>query len=119
MPFHLGGHGGHGRGGSMKWIIAAILAIVGIVTFLNKGQINPTTGEKQYVALTVDQEKALGLNAAPQLAQQMGGAVDPARDPAARMVKEVGSKLVKATEAFKSPYRDTFEFHLLNDAKTV
>jgi beta-barrel assembly-enhancing protease len=35
------------------------------------------------------------------------------------MVSEVGLKLIKATEAFKSPYRDNFNFYLLNDSKTV
>jgi predicted Zn-dependent protease len=121
MPFHLGGYGGYGRGrgSSMKWVIAAVIALIGIVGYYGKTQINPTTGEKQRVAMTVDQEKALGLRAAPQLAQQMGGAVDPSRDPAARTVQEVGLKLVKSTEAFKSPYRETFQFNLLNDPKTV
>ena len=115
MPLY--GYGN--RGGAMKWIIAAIIAGIGIITYLRSGQVNPVTGEKQYVAMNVDQEKALGLQAAPQMAAEMGGAADPARDPDARMVSEVGIKLIKATEAFKSPYRDNFNFHLLNDSKTV
>src|SRR5213075_2104807 len=40
-------------------------------------------------------------------------------DPDARMVSEVGLKLVKSTEAFNSPYRDNFNYYLLNDSKTV
>ena len=107
------------RSNPMKWIIAAIIAGIGIITYLRSGQVNPVTGEKQYVAMNVDQEKALGLQAAPQMAAEMGGAADPARDPDARMVSEVGLKLVKSTEAFKSPYRDNFNYYLLNDAKTV
>src|SRR6266850_6633419 len=100
--------GNYGRGGPMKWIIAAIIAGIGIITYLKSGQVNPTTGEKQFVDMTVDQEKALGLQAAPKMAAEMGGFVDPARDPAARTVNEMGLKLVKSTEAFKSPYRDNF-----------
>src|SRR4051812_2306998 len=107
------------RSNPMKWIIAAIIAGIGIITYLRSGQVNPVTGEKQYVAMNVDQEKALGLQAAPKMAAEMGGAADPARDPAARMVSEVGLKLVKSTEAFKSPYRDNFNYYLLNDPKTV
>ena len=107
------------RANPMKWIIAAIIAGIGIITYLRSGQVNPVTGEKQYVAMNVDQEKALGLQAAPKMAEEMGGAADPARDAGARMVSEVGLKLVKSTEAFKSPYRDNFNYYLLNDAKTV
>ena len=70
------------RGGAMKWIVAAIIAGIGIITYLKSGQVNPTTGEKQFVDMTVDQEKALGLQAAPKMAAEMGGFVDPARDPA-------------------------------------
>src|SRR3954465_10377663 len=91
------------RANPMKWIIAAIIAGIGIITYLKSGQINPVTGEKQYVAMTADQEKALGLQAAPQMASEMGGAAPPG-DPDARFVSEVGMKLIKSTEAFKSPY---------------
>ena len=107
------------RGGAMKWIIAIIIAAIGIITYLKSGQVNPVTGEKQYVAMTTDQEKALGLQAAPQMAAEMGGAADPTRDPDARIVNEIGQKLVKATEASRSPYSDNFHYHLLNDPKTV
>ncbi|HEV8292059.1 MAG TPA: M48 family metalloprotease, partial [Tepidisphaeraceae bacterium] len=107
------------RGGAMKWIIAAIIAGIGIITYLRSGQVNPVTGEKQYVAMNVDQEKALGLEAAPKMAAEMGGAADPARDPDARVVSEIGLKLVRSTEASKSPYSDNFHFFLLNDSKTV
>jgi beta-barrel assembly-enhancing protease len=117
--FGRSAYGSGNRGGAMKWIIAAVIAGIGIITYLRSGQVNPVTGEKQYVAMNVDQEKALGLQAAPQMAAEMGGAVDPARDPDARLVNETGLKLIKSTEAFKSPYRDNFNFYLLNDAKTV
>jgi predicted Zn-dependent protease len=111
--------GSGNRGGGMRWIIAIVIAAVGIIGYMNKKQINPVTGEAQHVDMTVDQEKALGLQAAPKMAAEMGGAADPSRDPDARMVNDTGLKLVKATEAFNSPYRDNFNFYLLNDPKTV
>jgi predicted Zn-dependent protease len=103
----------------MRWIIALVIAGIGIVTYYTSTQINPVTGEKQRVAMTVDQEKSLGLQAAPKMAQQMGGVLDPKTDPDARIVAEVGHKLVQQTEAAKSQYVGNFNFYLLDDPKTI
>jgi beta-barrel assembly-enhancing protease len=104
----------------MRLVIALIIAVVGIVSFLGKRSTNPVTGENQYVDLSPKQEIALGLEAAPQMAQQMGGTV-PLRDPRAAMVDEVGKHLVRNSDAAKpeDPYRESFGFHLLNDDKTI
>src|ERR1051325_1946035 len=106
------------RGGAMKWIIAAIIAGIGLITYLRSGQVNPVTGEKQYVAMNVDQEKALGLEAAPRMAQEMGGAADPNRDPDARIVSEIGQKVMRTIDPAKNAYRDNFHYFLLNDSRT-
>src|SRR5437868_10341419 len=93
------GYGGGGRGGfPVRILIAVVVAGIGIVTYFSRTQVNPVTGEKQHIAMSVDQEKALGLEAAPKMAQQMGGAIDPKTDPDARMVAEVGHRLVKQSE---------------------
>src|SRR5687768_7050910 len=55
------GRGGGGGGFNMRWIIALVIAGIGVIGYFMKTQVNPVTGEKQRVALTVDQEKALGL----------------------------------------------------------
>src|SRR3954470_13998881 len=116
----FGGYGGGGgRGFNPRWIIAAVIAIIGLVSYVGSRQRNPVTGEMQHVAMSVEQERALGLQAAPQMAQQMGGAVDPKRDPDAQLVADVGNKLVRASEAGRSPYSDNFHFFLLDDRKTV
>jgi predicted Zn-dependent protease len=107
------------RANPMKWIIAAVIAGIGIITYLRSGQVNPVTGEKQYVAMNVDQEKSLGLEAAPKMAAEMGGAADPNRDPEARLVYEVGMKVMSAIDPAKNPYRDNFHYYLLSDPKTV
>ena len=119
--FGLGrrGYGDGGGGLPVRWLIAGAIALFGIIGYYAKTQVNPVTGEKQRVAMTVDQEKALGLQAAPEMAQKMGGVLDPKRDPDARIVAEVGHKLVKQTEAAKSPYVGNFNFYLLDDPKTV
>jgi len=102
-----------------RLIIAAVIALFGIVTYFARTQVNPVTGEKQHIAMSVDDEKSLGLQAAPKMAAEMGGDISPRTDPRASMVQEVGRRLVDTTEAGKSPYADNFHFHLLNDPKTI
>ena len=114
-----GGEESRGRGLNMRVVIAAIIALIGIVTYMTRTEINPVTGEKQHIAMSVDQEKAMGLQAAPEMAQQMGGELDPARDPEARMVEQVGRRIVDRSDARKSPYVGNFNFYLLNDTQTV
>ncbi len=53
------------------------------------------------------------------MAQQMGGVVDWKTDPDAELVARVGHKIVAESDAAKSPYRDTFNFYLLDDRNTV
>jgi predicted Zn-dependent protease len=68
------------------------------------------------VALSAEQEIALGIQSAPQMVQQMGARViPPDRDPRAALVQQVGQKLVQSGPAAKSPYAQNFQFHLLDD----
>ena len=114
------GYGGSGGGGFSLRILAGLaIAAIGLFTYFSRTQVNPVTGEKQRIALTVDQEKALVIDAAPKMASQMGGVVDPRSDPDAKLVAEVGHKLVRQTEASKSQYVGNFDFYLLNDRKTI
>lgn len=102
-----------------RFAVAAVIALIGIITYFSHTSVNPVTGEKQRVAMDVDQEKALGLQAAPEMAAQMGGAIDPASSPSAAMVARIGDQLVKRSDASKSPYVGNFNFYLLDDPKTV
>lgn len=98
-----------------KLIIAAVIAIIAIISYYSKTQVNPVTGEKQRVSLTQEQEVALGLQSAPQMIRQMGGEYN---DPNVQtMVDRVGMKIVNSTEAGKSKYK--FDFHVLADPKTI
>ncbi|HLL88155.1 MAG TPA: M48 family metalloprotease [Tepidisphaeraceae bacterium] len=119
MPFGYGHGRGRGGGGG-RLIIGLIIALVGIVGYLRLPKFtNPETGETYRVAMSIDQEKQLGLQAAPEMAAKMGGALDPRHDPDAAMVSRVGHKMVESTNAGQSPYADNFHFYLLNDSKTV
>ena len=122
MPFGFGQSAGTGRRGfNPRLIIALVIAVMAIVGYLGKKSINPVTGEKQYVDLSPNQEIALGLQAAPEMAQQMGGAVDPRKDSRAAFVAEVGRHIVQNSDAKHpdNPYRESFNFHLLADEQTI
>src|SRR3954452_18956366 len=95
-----------GRPVNLRWVAALIIALFGIVTYFFETQTNPVTGEKQHVAMDVSQEMQLGLQAAPEMAAEMGGAADPARDPRARLVAEIGRRIVAQSDARRSPYVD-------------
>src|SRR3954447_20595285 len=115
-----GGYQRAGCGGRMgRLLIAAVIAVGGIIAYFMHTEVNPVSGEKQHIAMSVDQEKALGLQAAPQMAQEMGGAVDPKSDPDARKVAEIGNRIVQKSDATRSPYVDNFNYYLLNDSKTI
>ena len=95
--------------------VAVIIAIIGVITYFSKTETNPITGEKQRVSLSVDQEIQLGLQAAPELIQEMGG---EARDSKLNAyIDKVGNRVLSSTEAGKSPFQ--FEFYLLADNKTI
>lgn len=108
-----------GSGPNARWIGALIIAFIGIVIYMMQVQVNPVTGKKQHIAMSVDQEKALGLKAAPDMAAKMGGAINPAEDPRARLVAQVGRRLVDRSDASRSPYVGNYHFYLLNDPETV
>lgn len=98
-----------------RLIIAFIVALFAFGSYLFKTSENPYTGETQRVALTTEQEIALGLQTAPQMAARFGGL--SRNEQAARAVDAIGRALVARSIAAKSPYR--FSFHVLADARTV
>ena len=101
--------------GRARLVVAAIIALFAIVTYFGSSSENPLTGEKQRVAMTPEQEIALGYKSAPEMAAQMGGVSRNAQ--AVALVQRVGDGLARQSVAAKSPYR--FSFHVLADPKTV
>ena len=99
-----------------KLIVAMIVALFGMLRYFSSSSTNEVTGEVQRVAMTPDQEIALGLQSAPQMFRQFGGEVDPDH-PVSRYVEAVGQRLVQQTAARSTPYR--FDFHVLNDTATI
>lgn len=98
-----------------RLLIGLVIALVSLFSYFGSREYNPVTEEVQHVSISPEQEVALGLQAAPQMAAQHGG---ESRDPQARaLVDRVGRKIVGTTPAGKTPYR--FEFHLLADPQTI
>ncbi|GAA4358330.1 M48 family metallopeptidase [Hymenobacter saemangeumensis] len=101
--------------GGFRFIIALVIAGFSLITYWCKREANPVTGEMQHVNMSAEEEVALGLQAAPQMAQQYGG-IHPDRQAGAA-VQQIGQQLVQASGAGNSPYR--FDFHLLADEQTI
>ena len=102
-------------GGCARLGIAAIILVIGLVSFLASKEYNPITDEEQYVSLTPRQEIALGLEATPQMIQQFGGLYPDQQLQA--YVDEVGQRVVQRSQAGQTEYQ--FEFNLLADPETI
>jgi predicted Zn-dependent protease len=110
---------GSGRPINLRWIAGLIIAVIGIAMYFFGTETNPVTGKKQHVAMDVDEEMRLGLQSAPKMAAEMGGAADPREDPRAQFVARIGARLVAESEARRSPYVGNYHFFLLNDPETI
>jgi predicted Zn-dependent protease len=111
------------RGCLSPRLIMALLMValaVGGYYCSTRREYNPVTGEVQRVSLTTEQEVALGLQAAPQMASEHGGEhPDPSLQA---VIDKVGNKLVAANargDHAKSFGNYQFDFHLLRDPQTV
>ena len=98
-----------------RLLIGLVVALISLFTYFSRTQTNPVTGEKQRVSLTPEQEVAMGVQSAPEMAQQFGG-LHPDQEVQAT-VKAIGAKLVEASKAKNSPYQ--FDFHVLRDDQTI
>jgi len=106
---------GRGSGCSGRLLMAAAIAAFSLFSYFSSRQDNPVTGETQYVDITPEQEIALGLEAAPQMAAEFGGLDESAQDQA--IVDEIGNQIVQRSPAGSTPYQ--FDFHLLDDDQTI
>ncbi len=96
-------------------IIGLAMAAFQAFKYFTSTQVNPVTGESQRVQWSTDEEIQLGLQSAPQMAQQHGGVYPELR--AQEYVRRVGSKLAATSLPTKSGY--PYQFHLLADPNTV
>lgn len=98
-----------------RLILAAVIAGIAVIGYFANSSTNPVTGKNQHISLSREQEIALGLQSAPEMAHQFGGL---SRDPrATALVEQVGARIVANLPPEAPPY--PFKYHLLADPKTV
>jgi predicted Zn-dependent protease len=101
----------------LRLLIAGAIILFSVVSFYSKGQVNPVTGQKQRVDLSIEDEIAMGIQSVPSMGQQSRNRI------ANEHIDRIGDQLVDALDrvlyeqGIRIPYR--FEFHLLADRKTV
>lgn len=103
------------RFGGGRMLIALAVAAVSLISYYSAREYNPVTDEVQHVDLTTEQEIGLGLQAAPEMAQQFGG-LHPDQEAQAT-VDQVCSRIVQQSAAKDTPYQ--YECHVLADEETI
>jgi predicted Zn-dependent protease len=96
-------------------IIALVMAGGTLFKYCANSTQNEVTGERQHISMTPEQEIAMGLQSAPQMAAEFGGLSRSAQGTA--LVEKVGNAVVNGSSAVKTPYQ--YRFHLLADQRTV
>ena len=110
-------------GFKVRLFIALAIGAFTYISYLSSSKENPITGESQRVALTTDEEIAMGLQALPQMTKQHGGLLQDQR--LQDFLDKLGSKLLNALPVYlktqnknaANPYK--FEFHLLADSRSI
>ena len=103
------------RSGTMRLLMGIMVAIFSLFSYFGSKEYNPVTGENQYISMTPRQEIALGMRAAPEMIRQYGGLYPGQKHQ--DYIDKVGNRLVRGSTAKETQWQ--FEFHLLNDRKTV
>ncbi len=98
-----------------RLLVALVIAAFSVISYCSSRSYNDVTEETQYVGISPDQEIAMGLQAAPEMAQQHGGLYPDEETQA--YVDSVCQRLVENSEAEETEW--PFECHLLADEETI
>ena len=99
----------------IRLLIGAAIILFSYIQYCSRTETNEFTGKKQHISLTTEEEIAIGLHSAPEMAKQYGG-LHPNQE-AQDLVDKIGKKLVNSSVAKETPYQ--YDFHLLRDPETV
>ena len=105
------------RRGSWKIriVIGLVIVAIALIQRWNNKEENPYTGRVQNINMTAEEEIAIGIQSAPEVAQQYGGLYPDER--LQTLVEAVGNRLVQNSIARETPYN--YEFYLLADDQTI
>ncbi len=101
--------------GGGRLLVALAFAAFALFSYFGSREYNPVVQEDQYVGITPEQEIALGLQAAPEMAAQFGG-VHP-DETAQAFLDEICNKLITESDAGQADW--PYECSLLVDDDTV
>ncbi len=99
----------------LRLLLFVVMAAFAVFKYYGNTDFNEVTGKNQHINMSEEQEIAIGLQSAPQMAQQHGG-LHPDVDAQAH-VDLVGAKLLNNEIIARSPYQ--YDFHLLRDDRTI
>ena len=102
------------RGGSRRLLVAVAMALVAVAGYYGIHSYNPVPRDPA-VRITPQQEVAIGLQAAPAMAQRYGGLSSDQQ--AQQHVDRICHDLVEKTDAKSTPY--DFDCHVLADERTA
>ena len=104
------------RGNSkIKLLIGVGIILFGLFKYYSNSEVNEFTGKKQHISISYEDEIAIGLQSAPEMAQQHGGLYPDQKFQ--EFVDMVGNKLVNNSIAKQTNYQ--YDFHLLKDDQTI
>jgi len=106
---------GRGGGWGGRLLMAGVLVVISLITYFGSQSTNPVTQDIQHISMSTDQEIAMGLQAAPEVADQFGG-LDPNQSDQ-QHVQQIGLRIVQDSPASTTPYQ--YAYHLLADPQTV
>lgn len=105
-----------GRSGfKLRLFIGVGIILFTLFSYYLKNETNPYTGKKQSIALTAEEEIAIGLKSLPTMTAEYGGLHPDQKEQ--EIIDRVGNTLVENSIAKETPYN--FDFHLLKDDKII
>lgn len=96
-------------------LVALVIAAFSVISYCSSRSYNDVTEETQYVGISPEQEIAMGLQAAPEMAQQHGG-LHPDEE-LQQYLDSVCQRIISGSEAEETEW--PFECHLLADEETI
>ena len=96
-------------------VVALVIAAFSVISYCSSRDYNEVTDETQYVGISEEQEIAMGLQAAPEMAQQHGG-LHPDEE-LQQYVDEICQRIIAGSRAQQTEW--PFECHVLADEETI